>query len=93
MIFLAGSIGNIFNSASAGVFGSVELFAFVVIIAIAFFLFYMNLPAIFVFMCTGLVAMAFFATGGVVRLLIGIAGVVLGTLLAFAIWSIFKSGD
>jgi hypothetical protein len=53
----------------------------------------MNLPAIFVFMCAGLTAMAFFSSGGVVRLLIGIAGVVLGTLLAFAIWSIFKSGD
>lgn len=93
MIFLAGAIAQIFDSTSTSIFGSAELFALVAIIAIAFFLFFMNIPALFVFMCTGLAAMAFFSNGSTVRLLIGIAGVVLGTLVAFAIWSIFKKGD
>ena len=93
MIFLAGAIGQIFNSTGAGIFGSAQLFAMIIIIAIAFFLFMMGLPAVFVFLCSGLTAMAFYSTGGAVTMLIGISGVVLGTIVAFAIWSIFKRGD
>ena len=93
MITLIGGLGQIFNSAGAGVFGSFDVFALIVVIAIAFFLFYMNLPTVFVFMCTGLVALAFYTQGGIARTLIALSAVILGTLIAFAVWSIFKQGD
>jgi uncharacterized membrane protein len=87
------AIGDFVTGGLANAFGGAEIFALLAIIFIAFILFMLNIPPLFVFMCTGLTAMGFFLTGGVVRTIIAIGGVVLGTLLAFAIYSIFKKGD
>ena len=87
------AIGDFVTGGLANAFGGAEIFAFIAIIVIAFLLFMLNIPAIFVFMCAGLTAMGFFMTGGIVKTIIAIAGVVLGTILAFGIYSIFKKGD
>jgi uncharacterized membrane protein len=87
------AIGDFVTGGLANAFGGAEMFAILAIIVIAFLLFMLNIPAIFVFMCAGLTAMGFFMTGGIVKTIIAIAGVVLGTILAFGIYSIFKKGD
>jgi len=44
-------------------------------------------------MCAGLTAIGFFMTGGIIKIIISISAVALGTMLAFGIYSIFKKGD
>lgn len=87
------TIGDFLTGGMASAFGGAEIFALLVIIGIALVLFLLNIPPVFVFMCAGLTAMGFFLTGGVVKIIIAIAGVILGTLLAFGIFSIFKKGE
>ena len=87
------TIGDFLTGGMASAFGGAEIFALLVIIGIAMVLFLLNIPPVFVFMCAGLTAMGFFFTGGVVKIIIALAGVVLGTLLAFGIFSIFKKGE
>lgn len=87
------TIGDFLTGGMASAFGGAEFFALLVIIGIALVLFLLNIPPVFVFMCAGLTAMGFFLTGGVVKIIIAIAGVILGTLLAFGIFSIFKKGE
>ncbi|HRY74158.1 MAG TPA: hypothetical protein P5098_00500 [Candidatus Dojkabacteria bacterium] len=87
------AIGDFITGGMSNAFGGAEIFAIISIIIICFVLFMLNIPAIFVFMCAGLTAMGFFMTGGIIKTIIAIAGVVLGTILAFGIWSIFKKGD
>lgn len=87
------TIGDFLTGGMASAFGGAEVFALLVIIGIAMILFLLNIPPIFVFMCAGLTAMGFFMTGGVIKIIIALAAVVLGTLLAFGVFSIFKKGD
>jgi len=87
------AIGDFVTGGLANAFGGGEMFAIIAIIVIAFILFMLNIPAVFVFMCVGLTAIGFFATGGIIRTIIAISAVVLGTMLAFGIYSIFKKGD
>jgi len=87
------TINDFITGGLSNMFGSAELFAFIVIIIIAIIMFLINIPPMFVFMCSGLIAIGFFATGGIVKTIIAILGVVLGALIAFGIYSIFKKGD
>jgi uncharacterized membrane protein len=87
------TIGDFLTGGMASAFGGAEVFALLVIIGIAMILFLLNIPPVFVFMCAGLTAMGFFMTGGVIKIIIALAAVVLGTLLAFGIFSIFKKGE
>jgi|GEM_PF-2917992 len=92
-MILTYTIGDLFTNAGIQMSGSYQLFSIILLMMVVVYLAFVRAPGFLILTNVLLLTGAMFGWGSFTQLILGIGGVVVGTMIALSIWRIYLKGD